>query len=95
MPILYDTAYQILSISLKEYLRAHCCFMHQTRVHFQMILNLQDLNWQDILDRFTKKISSSDEQLLQLTITAKNFAEKSKHMSINVYNYDKVKPQVL
>lgn len=95
MPILYDTAYQILSISLKEYLRAHCCFMQQTRVHFQMILNLQDLNWQDILDRFTKKISSSDEQLLQLTITAKNFAEKSKHMSINVYNYDKVKPQVL
>jgi len=57
-------------------------------------INLEQLNWQKILERFTIKTNSSTEQIFQLTITAKNFSEKLKNLSTiqisNLYNYDKV-----
>ncbi len=58
------------------------------------LINLEQLNWQKILERFTIKTNSSTEQIFQLTITAKNFSEKLKNLSTiqisNLYNYDKV-----
>jgi hypothetical protein len=55
---------------------------------------LEQLNWQQIPQRFIAKINSADEQFFQLTITAKNFTERLKNLPImqrnNLYNYDKV-----
>ena len=58
----------------------------------------EQLSWLQIVDRFTRKNSSTAEQLFQLTITAKNFSDKLKNLPpakltslMNViYNSDKV-----
>ncbi|CAM4927698.1 unnamed protein product [Rotaria socialis] len=104
LPVLYEYSCQILSICLKEYIRAYLCLMQQMRINTQSILNqvllsgnVQQLNWQEILERFNEKNNTTSEELFQLTITAKNFSERIKNLSKtqltsiknNFYNYDK------
>ncbi|CAF2058869.1 unnamed protein product [Rotaria magnacalcarata] len=104
LPVLYEYGCQILSICLKEYIRAYLCLMQQMRINTQNILNqvllsddVQQLNWQEILERFNEKNNTTSEELFQLTITAKNFSERIRNLSKtqltsiikNFYNYDK------
>lgn len=97
LPILYETTCQILSICLKEYLYAHFRLIHQMKIDIQnnlLSITIEQLNWQQIHERFNRKVIPINEQLFQLTITAKNFAEKLKTLPTiqisNLYNYDKV-----
>lgn len=71
--------------------------MQQMRINIQSYLsstNIEQLNWQQIIERFTRKTNPANEQIVQLTITAKNFSEKLKNLPLmqisNLYNYDKV-----
>jgi hypothetical protein len=72
--------------------------MQQTRINIQVVLNqvylppatIEQLNWQQIVERFNTKTNSANEQIFQLTITAKNFSERLKKQTSNLYNYDKV-----
>ncbi|CAF4343056.1 unnamed protein product, partial [Adineta steineri] len=104
LPILYEHTCQILSICFKEYIRAYFLLIQQMKTNTQLVLNqtisamtLEQLNWQQILERFTIKNNLVTEQFFQLTITAKNFSERLKHLSTtkislgmnNTYNYDK------
>ncbi|CAF3071587.1 unnamed protein product [Rotaria sp. Silwood2] len=104
LPILYEYSCQILSICLKEFIRAHLYLIQQMRTNIQIVLNqiippinFQQLNWQKIVDRFFAKNNSTAEGLNQLTITSKNFSERTKNLSTtrisllmsNLYNYDK------
>ncbi|CAF1147895.1 unnamed protein product [Adineta steineri] len=104
LPILYEHTCQILSICFKEYIRAYFRLIQQMKTNTQLVLNqtissmtLEQLNWQQILERFTIKNNLVTEQFFQLTITAKNFSERLKHLSTtkislgmnNTYNYDK------
>ncbi|CAF1083648.1 unnamed protein product [Adineta steineri] len=104
LPILYEHTCQILSICFKEYIRAYFRLTQQMKTNTQLVLNqtisamtLEQLNWQQILERFTIKNNLVTEQFFQLTITAKNFSERLKHLSTtkislgmnNTYNYDK------
>ncbi|CAF1113081.1 unnamed protein product [Rotaria sp. Silwood1] len=104
LPLLYEYSCQIISICLKEFIHAHLYLIQQTRINIQIILNqiippvnFQQLNWQQIVDRFLAKNNSVAEKLNQLIITSKNFSEKTKNLSTtqlsslinNLYNYDK------
>ncbi|CAF4371134.1 unnamed protein product, partial [Adineta steineri] len=86
------------------YIRAYFRLIQQMKTNTQLVLNqtissmtLEQLNWQQILERFTIKNNLVTEQFFQLTITAKNFSERLKHLSTtkislgmnNTYNYDK------
>jgi hypothetical protein len=72
--------------------------MQQMRINIQVVLNqvylppatIEQLNWQQIVERFNTKTNSANEQIFQLTITAKNFSERLKKQTSNLYNYDKV-----
>jgi len=72
--------------------------MQQMRINIQVVLNqvylppatIEQLNWQQIVERFNTKTNTANEQIFQLTITAKNFSERLKKQTSNLYNYDKV-----
>ncbi|CAF3873762.1 unnamed protein product [Rotaria sordida] len=104
LPILYEYSCQILSICLKEFLHGHLYLMQQMRINIQIVLNqiiplinFQQLNWQEIVNRFIVKNNTATEGLNQLIITSKNFSERIKNLSTiqlssimsNLYNSDK------
>ena len=39
LPVLYEYSCQILSICVKEYIRAHYCLMQQMKIKTQFVLN--------------------------------------------------------
>lgn len=86
LPILYDESCQIISMCFKSFLVGYLRLTQQWKTNIRSTLTTFEMNggqltWLQIVDRFTNKTSTVAEQIFQLTITAKNFSDKLKHLS--------------
>jgi len=86
LPILYTESCQIISMCFKSFLVGYLRLAQQWKTNIRSTLTTIEitagqLTWLQIVDRFTNKTSTVAEQIFQLTITAKNFSDKLKHLS--------------
>lgn len=70
-------------MSLRAFLCGHFRLVQQMQTLLHQIslsVPAAQLSWLQIVERFSGKTSKTSEQIFQLTITAKNFTEKVKHL---------------